>query len=154
MSIKLNLDALGIAASIACAIHCAVLPLIVSSLPILGINIIHNRAFEFGMILLAFCVGSYSLAHGYRKHHGRFAPFLLFSVGIGILLAKQQWHQYELWFLPFAVVFIIAAHILNFRLCRISLHKKPKTMEEIELEGIPDFKNKDSNDLLLLQDNR
>ena len=153
MSIKLNWDALGISASIACAIHCAILPLIVSSLPILGINIIHNRAFEFGMILLAFGVGSYSLVHGYRKHHGRFVPFLLFSVGISILLAKQQWHQYELLLLPFAVVFIVAAHILNFRLCRINGHRRPKAMEKIGLEGIPDFKNKDSSDLLFLQDN-
>ena len=133
MSIKLNLDALGVAASIACAIHCAILPLIVSSLPILGINIIHNRAFEFGMIGLALCVGSYSLVHGYRKHHGRFAPFMLFSVGMSILLAKQQWHQYELWFLPFAVIFIVAAHSLNFRLCRVKEHKSPKTMEKMEL---------------------
>ena len=43
---KINYDALGIAASVACAIHCAVLPLVITSLPILGINIINNFWFE------------------------------------------------------------------------------------------------------------
>ena len=46
--LKINYDALGIAASVACAIHCAVLPLLMSSLPILGINIINNVFFEIG----------------------------------------------------------------------------------------------------------
>jgi hypothetical protein len=39
---KINFDALGIVASIACAIHCAILPLIISTLPLFGINIINN----------------------------------------------------------------------------------------------------------------
>ncbi|HNE92671.1 MAG TPA: MerC domain-containing protein, partial [Chitinophagaceae bacterium] len=50
MAFKINWDALGISTSIACAIHCAVLPLVVTSLPLFGINIIHNLWFEFSMI--------------------------------------------------------------------------------------------------------
>src|SRR5882724_6881515 len=120
MQDKLNLDALGIGASIACAIHCAILPLLISSLPILGINIINNIAFEYFMILLAFAIGSFSLLHGYRKHHRNFIPVLLFATGILILFAKQLWHEYQFWLLPFAVIFIVAAHVRNFRLSRIS----------------------------------
>jgi hypothetical protein len=117
-----NWDALGITTSVLCAIHCAVLPLAVASLPVLGINIIHNALFEYGMIGLAFIIGTQALWHGWRRHHHRLTPWLLFSGGIGLLLAKQLWHQYELRFLPFAVFLIIAAHILNFRLSR---RKKP-----------------------------
>jgi ABC-type iron transport system FetAB permease component len=130
MSQKLNWDALGIATSVLCAIHCAVLPLVVVSLPVLGINIVHNASFEFGMIGLAFVIGSYALWHGYRRHHRRLAPWLLFSGGIGFLLAKQVWHQYELWLLPFAVVPIISAHILNFRLSR---RRKPASSVRMPL---------------------
>ncbi|MEO7446128.1 MAG: MerC domain-containing protein, partial [Ferruginibacter sp.] len=64
MAVKLNWDGLGIATSLACAIHCAVLPLILTSLPLFGINIIHNSYFEWMMIALAFGVGIYSLYHG------------------------------------------------------------------------------------------
>jgi len=64
---KINYDALGIAASIACAIHCAILPLVLTSLPVLGINIINNLFFEIGMILLAMIIGIYSLNHGFRN---------------------------------------------------------------------------------------
>jgi MerC mercury resistance protein len=47
---KWNWDAIGIGASLACAIHCALLPLFFSSLPLMGINILHNTQFELGMI--------------------------------------------------------------------------------------------------------
>ena len=60
---KINYDALGITASIACAIHCALLPLVLTSLPILGFNIINNLYFEVMMIALAMSIGIYSLMH-------------------------------------------------------------------------------------------
>ncbi|MDX2047179.1 MAG: MerC domain-containing protein, partial [Chitinophagaceae bacterium] len=54
---KINYDALGIAASVACAIHCAVLPLVLTSLPVLGTNIIDNPGFEYLMIIIALAIG-------------------------------------------------------------------------------------------------
>jgi len=56
MKTKINWDALGIATSLACAIHCALLPLFLTSLPLLGFNIIENTGFEYLMILIAFAV--------------------------------------------------------------------------------------------------
>lgn len=119
MAIKINWDALGITTSVACAIHCAVLPLVATSLPVFGINIIHNSLFEYSMIALAFFIGVYSLLHGYRKHHHNSVPLILFSTGILLLLAKQIWHGWEVWFLVPAVVGVVAAHYLNYRLYRL-----------------------------------
>jgi len=115
---KINWDALGITTSILCAIHCAILPLIVATLPFLGVNIIENALFEYGMIGLAFAIGSFALWHGFHKHHRHFGPWLLFLGGMLFLLAKQIWHQYEFRLLPFAIVLIIAAHMLNYRFSR------------------------------------
>ncbi|HEY4205600.1 MAG TPA: MerC domain-containing protein [Puia sp.] len=115
---KINWDVMGITASVLCAIHCAVLPLLLVSLPVLGVNIIHNVYFEYGMIGLAFLIGSGALLHGYRRHHGRPAPWLIFTGGLFLLVAKQIWHVYELRILPFAVVLIVGAHLLNYRLSR------------------------------------
>lgn len=122
MSFRINWDALGITASLACAIHCAVLPMILSTLPVFGINIVDNVAFEYFMIVLAFCIGCYSFWHGYRKHHHSFLPLVIFCVGILLLFAKQLWHAYQLWLLPFAVILIISAHLLNYRSCRVHNH--------------------------------
>ncbi len=120
MNVKLNWDGLGIATSIACAIHCALLPLILSTLPLFGVNIIHNVFFEWGMIALAFLVGSYSLFHGYIKHHHSYLPVLLFATGFIFLFAKQFFHSYEVYFLIPAVPLIVTAHYINYRLCHKS----------------------------------
>lgn len=120
--IKINYDALGIAASVACAIHCAVLPLVLSSLPLFGINIINNSGFELLMIGLAFLIGVYSLWHGYRNHHHRLLPILLFSVGIALLLLKQYFHAYLLGFLIPAVFLIVSAHWINYQASKKAGH--------------------------------
>ena len=119
---KINWDALGIATSLACAIHCALLPLIMSSLPLFGVNIIDNISFEVLMILLAIAIGSYSLYHGFKKHHHRWLPLLLFGAGVVLLFSKQVWHNYQVYFLVPAVLLIVAGHYYNYRLCRQHNH--------------------------------
>jgi len=119
---KINWDAFGIAASVACAIHCAVLPLILSSLPLFGINIIENQGFEFIMIALAFIVGVYSLYHGRKKHHHSYYPMLLFAAGISLLFIKSILHSHSLMLLLPAVSLVVIAHYLNYKLCRVHNH--------------------------------
>lgn len=122
MNFRINWDALGVSASLACAIHCAVLPLMMTSLPIFGIDIIDNLFFEYVMIFLAFVIGAWSMWHGYRKHHHSLMPLFVFLGGVAFLLLKQIWHQYQLWFLPVAVALIIVAHVINYRSCRVHDH--------------------------------
>ena len=122
MGRKFNWDAAGIVTSLACAIHCAVLPLILSSLPVFGMNLIDNTAFEYFMIFLAFGIGAFSLWHGYRKHHHSYLPLVIFTGGIALLFAKQIWHHYQLMILPVAVILIISSHLLNYRSCRVHNH--------------------------------
>jgi multisubunit Na+/H+ antiporter MnhG subunit len=122
MKFKINWDAFGIATSVACAIHCAVLPLILSSLPLFGINIIENQGFELLMIGLAFVVGVYSLYHGRKKHHHSYTPLLLFSAGIVLMIVKSISQSHALWLLIPAVIAVVTAHFLNYKLCRVHNH--------------------------------
>jgi len=117
MNLKINWDGLGIATSLACAIHCIVLPLLLTSLPLFGINIIHNVFFEWGMILLAFTVGVYALVHGYRTHHKKMLPVCLFTVGFILLIMKQFFIPFEEYFLIPAVILIVSGHYINYKLC-------------------------------------
>lgn len=120
--LKINYDALGIAATIACAIHCALLPLVLTSLPILGFNILNNFWFEIGMILLAMAIGIYSLMHGFKKHHHHKLPLVVFLIGISLLILKQVFHAKQIWFLIPAMILIVTAHFLNYRNCRKANH--------------------------------
>ncbi len=125
MKIRINWDALGVVTSVACAIHCAILPLFIVSLPLFGINIIENHTFEIVMILLAFVIGIYALWHGYKGHHHRKLPIILFVAGISFLFMKEIWHDFHISFLVPAVLLIVSAHFLNFRFCR-SHHRAHK----------------------------
>ena len=118
MNWKINWDALGITASVACAIHCALLPLVLTSLPIFGVDVLNNNLFEYGMIAAAFMIGSISLYHGWKRHHHRSLPLLFFTTGIAFLFAKQIWHEWHLYFLAPAVLFIVTAHYINYRFCK------------------------------------
>lgn len=122
MKYKINWDALGVGASLACAIHCALLPLFLSSLPLFGINIIHNIGFEIGMVLLALAIGSYSMYHGYKKHHHSLLPLSLFFSGFIFLVLKLFFIHYEAWLLIPAVALIITAHVINYKSCRVHNH--------------------------------
>lgn len=122
MRLKVNWDVLGISASVACAIHCALLPLVLTSLPVFGVEIIDNTGFEITMIIIAAAIGAYSLYHGYKKHHHQLTPLLVFIVGILFLCAKQVWHERQLWLLAPAVFFIVTAHFYNYKYCKKANH--------------------------------
>jgi hypothetical protein len=122
MNFKINWDALGIATSLACAIHCALLPLIFTSLPVFGVNVIENPGFEISMVVLAFAIGFYSLYHGYKKHHHTVLPIIIFTSGFIFLILKLFFIEYENWLLIPAVIGIITAHIINYRSCRVHNH--------------------------------
>ena len=122
MKIRINWDALGISASIACAIHCALLPLFLTSLPLFGINIIHHAGFEAGMIVLSLAIGSRAMYHGYRRHHHSMLPLILFLAGFIFLVLKQVFAVYHYWLLIPAVLLIVYSHIINYRSCRVHNH--------------------------------
>ncbi len=124
---KLNWDVMGIVTSVACAIHCAILPLVLTSLPLFGINIINNSLFEWTMIAIAFSVGCFALLHGYRRHYKSFKPMFLFSTGFIFLILKQIFYAKEFIFLAPAVFFILCAHFLNFRYCSFNKNIQTKS---------------------------
>jgi hypothetical protein len=119
---KINWDALGITTSVACAIHCALLPIFLTSLPIFGVEVIENMTVEIVMIAIAFAIGIYSLYHGWKRHHHSPVPMIVFSIGFFFLVLKLFFIEYEGWLLIPAVIGIISGHILNYKSCRVHNH--------------------------------
>lgn len=124
MNFRINWEALGIAASVACAIHCAVVPLFITSLPLFGVNIIHNVFVEVLLLGAAFVIGFSTLWHGYKKHHHHWGTLVPFSVAMALFTANQlvKFPYSSFVFVVPAVVLIITAHMLNHRFCRKANH--------------------------------
>lgn len=114
---KSFLDKIGIGASLACAIHCIMLPLIFSTLPLFGIEVMKNWKIEVVMILTSFVAGSWALYHGYKKHHHRIWMLLLFIAGLSLVIIANfistQWIEMVLKF--FGAGGIVTAHIYNLK---------------------------------------
>src|SRR3954470_23774667 len=62
------LDRVGATGSLLCAVHCALLPLLIALLPSLGISAWLGEDFEGGFVLFGSLLGTFTLAWGYRRH--------------------------------------------------------------------------------------
>lgn len=112
-------DAIGIAASFACAIHCVLLPLIFTTLTLFGIEFLENVYLEIVTILVSMTAGSWALIKGYRKHTNK-TLIILFATGLvcmitGNLLPAQS---AEIICKLAGSLLIIIAHLKNVRQCR------------------------------------
>jgi len=118
---KLNLDALGIGASLICAVHCAVLPVLVTLLPLLGLRMQGNDKLEHALLAGTFIIGCVALLRGYFRQHHRLQPLLWFLAGFaGLLLGHYSvppaWQPVVI---AAGAICIIIAHIRNLHKCRM-----------------------------------
>jgi len=112
-----KLDSIGMTASFLCAIHCAIVPLLITSLPLFGLGFLANPWLEWGMIIFALLIGVYAIGLSYVRTHHRFLPMLLLIIGFFIIIAGhlliRSWREAII--VPFGGLFIVAAHFFNFR---------------------------------------
>ncbi len=112
-----KLDNIGMTASILCAIHCAVVPIIITSLPLIGFGFLANPWVEWGMILFALCIGFYAIGLSYFKTHHKIFPFILMIGGFLIIIAGhlfvKNWHEAIV--VPMGGLLIATAHFFNYR---------------------------------------
>ena len=115
------LDRLGATGSLLCAVHCALLPVVIALLPSVGLAGLLGDRLEFAFVLFASAVGLYSLLTGYRRHRlwqalALMAPGLAI-LWIGVLVPAIHHSQW-----PHAVVMTIGgtlvglAHLANLRM--------------------------------------
>ncbi len=120
MILKIDLDKVGIAASSICAIHCALLPVLFTTLPLMGVELLENDQVEIGFIFFSLMVGCFALYNGYKRHYHKTLPLFVFLAGIALLLIahflmKENW---ETIVKITGAATIIIAHILNWRFCK------------------------------------
>jgi hypothetical protein len=114
---KINADVLGVGASVICAVHCAIWPLLLMLLPIAGSNLNEHENLEYFLLSFSFLIGIWSLGRGYFFRHKRLGPLLLFFISFLLLLLAHWYvdHEWEFLLIILAASGIIIAHLLNLK---------------------------------------
>ena len=122
-----HLDFLGFSTSIACAIHCAFLPFLISALPFLGLGFLESPSIEYCIILLSLFLAIFALAHGYLRHHRNKLPILIVSLGFSIIAFGLLWGPKEVEFIitPIGASLVGVAHYINWRYIKKSRIEYP-----------------------------
>jgi len=121
------LDRLGAGGSLLCAIHCALLPLVIALLPSVGITALGGEGFEFGFVLFATGLGLLSLILGYRRH-GEVRALGLLLPGLAILWIGVLYAPLHHTLVAHAIAMTIGgtlvglAHLANLRLNHGHVH--------------------------------
>jgi hypothetical protein len=121
------LDRLGATGSLLCAIHCALLPLLIALLPSLGIAMWLGEGFEQGFVVFATLLGVFTLAWGYRRHRAVRALWLLLpglaALWIGVAYAPLH-HTLvaHAIVMTFGGTLVGLAHLANLRLNHGHVH--------------------------------
>ncbi|PWK78498.1 MerC mercury resistance protein [Mucilaginibacter oryzae] len=111
------LDNIGLTASTLCAVHCAVVPLVLTGLPLIGLGFLANAWVEWAMIIFALAIGAYSIGLSYTRTHHRSLPLLMLATGFGLILAGHVFSAFvnEALVVPAGGLLIAAAHYVNYR---------------------------------------
>lgn len=117
-----KLDQLGMTASLACAIHCAALPFIMSTLPLLGLSFLANSWVEISMICLSLIIGIWSLSTSYPQHK-KITPIIVLVAGFGLIAIGHYFMEsLEALLVPSGGFTIAAAHFINWKYSRRCSH--------------------------------
>lgn len=113
-------DVIGIGASLACALHCVLLPVVFTTLPLFGIELLENIYLEIATILVSMSAGGWALWKGYRQVHHHFSIVLLFLVGLVFMISGNFFSTESLHMFAklIGAALIITAHIRNWRQSR------------------------------------
>ena len=116
------LDAAGVTASWACAVHCLALPLLVGVLPLVGLSFLLDETTERIFILVSILLAALSLLPAYFREHGKIRSVFLAAAGIGLIVLTHFFLEENLAakivFLIAGAILLSAAHLINRRLCR------------------------------------
>lgn len=113
-------DRVGMWASLVCAVHCALLPLVLAILPMLGLGAFHLVDIDQAFVVFATVLGVMTMTLGYRRHRA-FGGWAFLVPGLLLVWANSftSLHDHSIWHAAMMVsggLLIAAAHFLNFRL--------------------------------------
>lgn len=125
---QLVTDKLAIGLSLACAIHCLALPILLVLLPSMAALQLDNEAFHLWMIVAVLPSSIYALTLGCKRHK-RYRLLILGGVGLGLLVMAVALGEARLGESGEKLVtllgasFVAIGHWFNYRLCQEQKNK-------------------------------
>lgn len=89
-----KLDKAGAVLSSACAIHCIAMPLVLTSLPLIGLGFLADHAFESWVLLTMVIIASLAAWKGHAKH-GKWRVTATFMFAIFVMVVAHFTHDHE-----------------------------------------------------------
>jgi hypothetical protein len=116
-------DVLGASASFLCAIHCALVPLIITFGLLGGASFLANPLYDVLFIGASMILAFIALVNGYKNHHQRWYPIITAFIGFGLIfLGHLVFHNLVGDAMSvLGGISIAVAHLLNYRACRTCL---------------------------------
>lgn len=116
-------DRIGMFGSLLCAVHCALLPLVVAILPTLGLGAFALVDIDQAFTVFATLLGVTTLSYGYRRHRAFHAwVFLVPGLALVWLASFTSLHDHSLWHVLMMVAggaSMATAHFVNLRLTHL-----------------------------------
>lgn len=113
-------DRVGATASFLCAVHCALLPLLIAVLPALGLGFLADHGFERGFVLFAVILAFSTMLAGFRRHHHLRAFWFLIPGALllltGVLIDLEHTGPLHAVLLASGGTLVALAHLINLRL--------------------------------------
>ena len=126
---KYNLSSLRYIAPIAslvCAIHCAITPILMIVLPIFSISLFITETMDWILLVLSLSFNLGNLCFGFKKHKS-YKALRYLGIGTGLLLIAKLEHHHEKVHLSFdlfdcvmimGALFILFSAMINEKLCK------------------------------------
>jgi len=118
-------DRIGFAASFLCAVHCALLPVLLGVLPFLGLKLGGWLDFDLGFVVFASILGITTMSMGWRRHRA-FHAWAALLAGLVLLWVGVFIHHHDS---PVHAIMMTAgglllagAHFINMRLTHAHTH--------------------------------
>lgn len=115
-----RLDAIGAGLSFACALHCALQPLLLALLPLLGLGVLLDERLETMFLGFSILLAGTSVISGWRHHRQPQAlPLLGLATALIVLSRVPAFEAAEMPLAVCGALSVMSAHLLN-----LWLHKR------------------------------
>ncbi|MGQ8366238.1 MerC domain-containing protein [Glaciecola sp. 1036] len=112
-------DKLGVWVSSLCALHCLAIPMLLPIAPFIATTFFAESWFERTILAISILIGFIALFIGFHQYHRQLYPIYSLITGALIYWNKDVFGEaYEPFTIALGAGFIIAAHLLNLKLCR------------------------------------
>lgn len=113
------MDRVGIWTSSLCALHCLLLPILITVLPFVSASFFAEAWFEKTILSLSMIIGFWALLTGFYRYHRQLYPLYSLLLGGLIYWNKDMFGEaYEPLTVVSGALLIVAAHVINIKLCK------------------------------------